>query len=284
MSDAVMHAYVAQTAQAQRVPQVTLAWQGGEPTLMGLDFCRRARDAEADGVPPGMAVERTPQTNGVLLDDEWCAFLAENDYLVGLSIDGPREVHDAYRHDAGGRPVFDRVLAAARRLQRHRVEFNVLCTVNAANAGRPLEVYRFFRGDLGARFIQLIPIVEVETPRSWSGAWGAAAHAEDASATPTPGTVSSRSVRPADYECPKNRLLVTPDGEPGLNWLCAGLKDFFTHTDGRMRRMAAILQRGGEAREVMDLLAAEARATGRNDPCPCGSGAKYKRCCGLAAG
>ena len=131
---------------------------------MGLDFFRRARAAEEGRVPAGMAVERTLQTNGVLLDDEWCAFLAENDYLVGLSIDGPRELHDAYRHDLGGRPVFDKVVAAARRLQKHGAEFNVLCTINAANAGHPLEVYRFFRDELGARYIQLIPIVEVETP------------------------------------------------------------------------------------------------------------------------
>ena len=130
-----------------------------------------------------MAVERTLQTNGVLLDDEWCAFLAENDYLVGLSLDGPRELHDAYRHDRGGRPVFDRVVAAARRLQKHGVEFNVLCTVNAANAGHPLEVYRFFRDELGARFIQLIPIVEVETPPHDG----------------LPGTVTDRSVQPDDY-------------------------------------------------------------------------------------
>ena len=178
-----MEAYIAQTSQAQRVPQVTLAWQGGEPTLMGLDFFRRARAAEAGRVPAGMAVERTLQTNGVLLDDEWCAFLAENDYLVGLSIDGPRELHDAYRHDAGGRPVFDRVVAAARRLQQHGVEFNVLCTINAANAGHPLEVYRFFRDELGARYIQLIPIVEVETPPAGG----------------RPGTVTARSVQPEDY-------------------------------------------------------------------------------------
>ncbi len=381
MRDEVMEAYIAQTAQAQRVPQVTLAWQGGEPTLMGLDFFRRARAAEEGCVPASMAVERTLQTNGVLLDDEWCAFLAENDYLVGLSIDGPRELHDAYRHDLGGRPVFDRVVAAARRLQKHGAEFNVLCTINAANARHPLDVYRFFRDELGARFVQLIPIVEVETPP-----------ADD-----RPGTVSERSVRPEDYgdflnavfdewvrrdvgemfvqtfdgvlaayvrgvsslcifqptcgegvalehngdlyscdhfvdppyllgnimetpvgdlarserqrafgqakqktlpafcractylfacngECPKNRILLTPDGEPGLNWLCAGLTAFFAHTDRRMRLMADILARGDEAPEIMDLLAAEARTTGRNDPCPCGSGKKYKRCCGILAG
>ncbi len=392
MSDEVMEACIGQTAHGQRVPQVTLAWQGGEPTLMGLDFFRRARDAEARLVPAGMTVERTLQTNGVLLDDEWAAFLAENHYLVGLSLDGPREVHDAYRHDAGGHPVFDRVLAAARLLQKHGVEFNVLCTVNAANAGRPLEVYRFFRDELGARFIQLIPIVEVEEPPSWAGAWGHGAQYP----APTSGTVSARSVQPQAYgqfltavfdewvrrdvgevfvqffdgvlaayvrgfsslcvlqptcgegvalehtgdlyscdhfvdpryllgnileapvgelvrserqlafgrakqetlpafcracaylfachgECPKNRLLVTPDGEPGLNWLCAGLKEFFAHTERRMRLMAAILERGGEAPEVMEILAEEARTTGRNDPCPCGSGKKYKRCCGAGA-
>jgi uncharacterized protein len=406
MSDAVMEAYVAQSAQAQRVPQVTLAWQGGEPTLMGLDFFRRARAAEAGRVPAGMAVERTLQTNGVLLDDEWCAFLAENGYLVGLSLDGPRELHDAYRHDAGGHPVFDRVLAAARRLQRHHVEFNVLCTINAANAGHPLEVYRFFRDELGARFLQLIPIVEVDTAPSWPGPWGAAPAAgacaggetpDPASARPRAGSVTDRSVQPADYgrflnaifdewlrrdvgemfvqtfdgvlaawvqgmsslcifrptcgealalehtgdlyscdhfvdrryllgnvletpagdlarserqrafgqakqdtlpsfcracdflfachgECPKNRILLTPEDEPGLNWLCAGLKAFFAHTERPMRLMAEILARGGEAPEVMSLLAAEARTTGRNDPCPCGSGKKYKRCCGVVVG
>jgi uncharacterized protein len=389
MTDEVMGAYIAGTAGAQQVPQVTLAWQGGEPTLMGLDFFRRARAAEAGRVPDGMAVERTLQTNGVLLDDEWCAWLADNEYLVGLSLDGPRELHDAYRHDRGGRPVFDKVVAAARRMQEHGVEFNVLCTINAANAGHPLDVYRFFRDGLGARFIQLIPIVEVAAAPSWDGVWGPAQDGP-----PRAGAVTERSVQPQDYgrflnaifdewvhrdvgemfvqffdgvlaayvrgvsslcvlqptcgegvalehngdlyscdhfvdrlfllgnilqtpvgdlvrsprqeafgrvkqdslpgfcrsceylsacngECPKNRLLLTPDGEPGLNWLCAGLKDFFAHTDGRMRRIAAILARGGEAREVMPLLAEEARTAGRNDPCPCGSGRKYKRCCGL---
>ena len=164
MSEEVLQAYIAQAAQAQRVPQVTIAWQGGEPTLMGLDFFRRARAAEEAGVPAGMAVERTIQTNGVLLDDEWAAFLAENDYLVGLSIDGPRELHDAYRHDKAGNPVFDRVVAAARLLQRHGVEFNVMCTVNARNSLEPLAVYRYFRDELKANFVQFIPIVEVETP------------------------------------------------------------------------------------------------------------------------
>ena len=377
MSDAVMEAYITQTIDAQRVPFVTLAWQGGEPTLMGLDFFRRARQVEAEHLPPGISVERTIQTNGVLLDDEWAAFLAENDYLVGLSIDGPRELHDAFRHDAGGASVFDRVVAAARRLKAAGAEFNILCTVNAANADRPLDVYRFFRDELGARYIQFIPIVEVETPstpvasgtvseRSVSPeAYGAflstifdewirhdvgemfvqffdgvlAAYVRGYSSlcvlrptcgdgvalehngdvyscdhfvdpahllgnvmqTPIGDLVRSEKqrafgrakreslpqyCRECEYvfacngECPKNRILLTPDGEPGLNWLCVGLKQFFAHADRRMRLMADLLREGREARDVMGLLAEEARSTGRNDPCPCGSGRKYKDCCG----
>ncbi len=183
MRDEVMEAYIAQNVAAQRVPHVTIAWQGGEPTLMGLDFYRRARAVEDAHVPAGMTVERTLQTNGVLLDDEWAAFLAETDYLVGLSIDGPRELHDAYRHDAAGGPVFDRVLAAARRLQAAGAEFNVLCAVNSVNARRPLDVYRFFRDELAARYIQFVPIVEIDTPPTAT----------------TPGTVTDRSVQPQEY-------------------------------------------------------------------------------------
>ena len=107
----------------------------------------------------------------------------QNDYLVGLSIDGPRELHDAYRHDKAGNPVFDRVLAAARLLQAHHVEFNVMCTINAVNAAHPLEVYRFFRDELEARYIQFIPIVEIETPPTET----------------RPGTVTDRSVQPEAY-------------------------------------------------------------------------------------
>lgn len=377
MSPEVMQAYIEQTASAQRVPHVTLAWQGGEPTLMGLDFFRQARIAEEACVPPGMTVERTIQTNGVLLDDAWAIWLAQNDYLVGLSIDGPREIHDAYRHDKAGNPVFERVFAAARLLQRHGVEFNVMCTVNAANQDKPLEVYRFFRDELGARYIQFIPIVEVATPPTHgapgtvtertvgSNAYGTflntifdewvrhdvgemfvqtfdgvlAAYVRGYSSlcifqptcgegvalehngdvyscdhfvdpghllgnvleTPVGELVRSEQQRafgrakqqtlPAQCrqctylfacngECPKNRVLVTSDGEPGLNWLCSGLTTFFSHTESRMRQIASILERGGEAREVMAMIAAEERSTGRNDPCPCGSGQKFKRCCG----
>jgi len=183
MTDEVMDVFVHQTIQAQQVPFVTLAWQGGEPTLMGLDFFRRALEVEREVLPEGWQVERTIQTNGTLLDDEWAAFLAENDVLVGLSIDGPRDLHDAYRHGGAGQSVFDKVEAAARLLQKHGAEFNVLCTVNSANGSHPLEVYRYFRDELGARYLQFIPIVEVATPPADGMA----------------GTVTDRSVGSLEY-------------------------------------------------------------------------------------
>lgn len=160
MSDEVLEEYVRQYIGAQQVPEVTIAWQGGEPTLMGLDFFMRSVEYARKHAPPGMSIAHTVQTNGTLLDEAWCEFLRENEFLAGLSIDGPRELHDRYRVDKGGRPTFDRVMEAARLMQRHEVSFNILCTVNAANAGHPLEVYRFFRDELGAQWIQLIPIVE----------------------------------------------------------------------------------------------------------------------------
>ena len=133
MSDEVMEQYIRQTIEGHRVPRVTIAWQGGEPTLMGLDFFRRAINAEKKYLKPGMQIENTFQTNGVLLNEEWCRFFHDNNFLIGLSVDGPRHLHDPYRHDKGGAGTFEKVMRAARLLQQYKVEFNVLCTVNAIN-------------------------------------------------------------------------------------------------------------------------------------------------------
>lgn len=160
MTDDLLEAYVRQYIEAQRVPEVHMAWQGGEPTLMGLDFFRRAIDYQKKYRQPHMTIHNTLQTNGMLLDDAWCEFFRQHDFLIGLSLDGPREMHDAYRVDKGGRPTFDRVMQGLRCLQRHRVEFNVLTAVHAANVEYPLEVYRFLRDEAGARHMQFIPIVE----------------------------------------------------------------------------------------------------------------------------
>ena len=384
MSDEMMETYIRQTIEGHRVPEVTIAWQGGEPTLMGLDFYRRAVKVEKKYIKPGMRIENTFQTNGILIDEEWCKFFHENNFLIGLSLDGPRHLHDAYRHDKGGKSVFDKVVRAARMMQKHKVEFNILCTVNAMNSQHSLEVYRFFRDELETRYIQFIPIVErdnttgnqegtqvtdrtvdpdqygrflIEIFNEWvrrdvgimfvqffdgvlasyvhgystlciltptCGEGVALEHNGDLyscdhfvepryllgniSQTPLPELVASDAQRSfgraksdtlpkycreckflftCHGECPKNRVLTTPDGEPGLNWLCAGLKAFFEHVDRPMQIMADLLRRGQYADRIMKILAQEEGRSipreykvGRNDPCPCGSGEKYKKCHG----
>lgn len=383
MSDEVLESYLRQTIEAQQVPFVTIAWQGGEPTLMGLDFFRRSLEIEKEYLQPGITVERTLQTNGTLLDPEWCEFLRENNYLVGLSLDGPQDLHDTYRRDKAGKATFGRVLRAARLMQEHGVEFNILCTVNAANGSHPLRVYRFFRDELNAHFIQFIPIVErdnqsgnqegdrvtgrsVRPPQwgrflieifdewvhrdvgetfvlnfdgplaNWMGSPSTCVYRPTCGQgmaierngdvyccdhyvepsyllgnlmeTPLVDLVASqkqfrfgqdkRDTLPqyclkcpvlfaCNGECPKNRLLKTPDGEPGLNYLCEGYKAFFGHVNEPMQMMAQLLRQGREAREVTALLERVRAAKGqqafparRNAPCPCGSGRKYKHCHG----
>jgi len=388
MTDEVLERYIRQQCESQAaLPEVTISWQGGEPTLMGLDFFRRSVELAAKYRRPAQSVQYTIQTNGTLLDAEWCAFFREHRVLVGLSIDGPREQHDAYRVDKGGHPTFDKVMQAARLMQHHQVDFNVLCTVHAKNADHSLEVYRFFRDDLRTRHIQFIPIVErvnsdgrtrfqeggTVTDRSvtaeqwgrflttifdewvrrdvgtvfvqmfdaalasWVGAPPALCifsetcgdavaleHTGDLyscdhfvepkhllgniAETPLADLVASPQQRafgaakrdtlprycrecPVRFachgECPKNRFILTPEGEPGLNYLCAGYKAFFTHVDKPMRIMADLLRQGRYADEIMQILKTEAvrlsaavARTGRNEPCPCGSGRKTKRCHG----
>jgi uncharacterized protein len=369
MAPDLLETYIRQVIESQTGPQVTIAWQGGEPTMMGVDFFRTAVELVERYRRPGTTIEHTIQTNGTLLDDAWCDLFLEANVLVGLSMDGPPEMHDAYRVDKGGKPTHHRVLAAARLLQRRGVDFNILCTVHAANAGHPLQIYRYFRDELGARYLQFIPIVERVTaqvlPFAEAG-WGHRA-AERPLYKQEGDQVTQRSVRPEQWgefltvifdewvrrdvgtvfvqlfdaalaswlgttpamcifaetcgdalalehtgdlyscdhfvepayrlgnirdthmlelvaspqqrafgaakrdtlpaycrqcpvrfacngECPRNRFIDTPDGEPGLNYLCAGYRSFFTHIDRPMRTMAALLRSGRYADEVMDLL------------------------------
>ena len=160
MSDETLESYTRQYIQSQQVPEVNFAWQGGEPTLMGLDFFRKAVAYQQKYDRPGMRIENTLQTNGTLLDDKWCRFFAKNHFLIGISLDGPREAHDAYREDKGGAPTFERVVRAIQRLKNHKVDVNILTCVSAANVTQPLEVYRFLRDEIGAEYLQFIPIVE----------------------------------------------------------------------------------------------------------------------------
>jgi len=158
MTDEVLEAYVSKYIASQPVPEVGFAWQGGEPLLMGLDFFRRAVNLQKR-YSQGKQISNSIQTNGTLLTDEWCEFLAANDFLVGLSLDGPEDVHNYYRVDRNGKPSFDAVMRGLKLLKKHGVEFNILACVNRISSTKPLDVYRFFKRQ-GARFIQFIPIVE----------------------------------------------------------------------------------------------------------------------------
>ncbi len=160
MSETVLETFLRQYIETQRVPEITVGWQGGEPTLRGLDFFRRAVALEEQYCRPGQRILNALQTNGSTLTDEWGEFLSQHGFLVGLSLDGPAALHDAYRRDKAGQPTFERVMRGLRLLQKHRVEYNILTTVHAANAAHPLQVYRFLRDEAGAQFIQFIPIVE----------------------------------------------------------------------------------------------------------------------------
>jgi uncharacterized protein len=386
MDDEMLERYIRQLIDSHQIDQVAVAWQGGEPTLMGLDFYRRAMELEEKHARPGMTFLNTMQTNGTLLDDEWCAFFKEHNFLIGISIDGPRELHDVYRVDKGGKPTFDRVMRGVRLLQKHEVEYNILTTVNQVNGDHPLAVYHFIRDEIGADWMQFIPVVErinddgrtlyqqgntvsdrsvqaeqfgrflseiydewvyndvgrvyVQTfeaaLRNWLGmnasgmcvfnetcGQGLAIehngdlyacdhfvepdyflgniqqeHMIELVSSPEqlkfgqdkldslPQYCLDCDVRFACHgECPKNRFILTPDGEGGLNYLCAGFKDFFRHVDFPMKLMAGLIRRNRPADEVMALLAAEEvkwgalfAQAGRNDPCPCGSGRKHKQC------
>jgi len=379
MNDDVMEAYITQLLAAHRTDDVTIAWQGGEPTLMGVEFFRRAVDVAERVKQPHQRLAHTIQTNATLVTDEMAQFFAEKEFLVGVSIDGPRELHDVYRVDKRGGPTFDKVIEGLETLRRHGADVNVLCSVHAANAEHPLKVYRFFRDQLHVQYLQLIPIVErvndtgfqegdTVTDRSVSAdQWGRFLNAifdewstkdigqifvstfdaalakwldlpgglcifnetcGNAVALEHNGDVYScdHFVEPAYLlgniletqlvelvakpeqrafgdakrdtlprqcrecpalfachgECPKNRFILSEEGEPGLNYLCAGYLMFFHHVDRPMELMAQVVREGAYADEAMPVIKAwtEARyrEVGRNDPCPCGSGRKYKLC------
>jgi len=158
MSDKVLESYIRQHVAAQEAPVVTFTWQGGEPTLLGVGYFRNLVKIQGKHAN-GRRIDNAFQTNGVSLDDQWCQFLAENKFLVGVTVDGPRALHDRYRVDKGGQPTFDRVMRGIGYLKKHGVEFNTLTDVHKGNASHPLEVYRFLK-DAGSGFMQFIPIVE----------------------------------------------------------------------------------------------------------------------------
>ena len=361
MSEALLERFVREYIAGVTGDEVVFSWQGGEPTLLGLDFFRKAVALQAQYAKPGQRIENDLQTNGTLLDDDWARFLKEHRFLVGLSIDGPKDLHDRYRVTKRGAPTFDDVFGAAKLLQRFDVPFNTLTCVNRYNATRPLDVYRFLREEVGSTYLQFIPIVqargfETTAPGTWPAAQRPVVGSPRAKPDHPDSVVTDWSVDPDEYgeflcaiwdewrrvdfgkvlvnfaetlvaqhlglpsqvcvfartcgkgvalehdgsiyscdhyvypenrlghlngegsladlvfsptqvrfgyakseslprycrdcafvsdcfgECPKNRLLLAPDGEAGVNYLCRGLMRFFAHAGPQADEIAARLR------------------------------------------
>lgn len=159
MEDALLESYILQHISASTGPDIFFSWHGGEPTMAGLDYFKRIVEIQKKYRPSNSRILNGIQTNGTLLDEEWCQFLACENFIVGISIDGPEELHSLNRHFSDGRPAFNRTLRGYRLLQSYRIPCEVLCVVSARNVSQPLRVYRYFK-ELDARFITFLPLVE----------------------------------------------------------------------------------------------------------------------------
>ena len=319
MNDDILETYIKQHIEASGDQTVLFSWHGGEPMVLGRSYFEKIVDLQFKHNPAGKKIVNGMQTNGTLLDEGWCRFLAENGFYVGISLDGPEDIHNEYRHTRDGRPTHRDVVRGYRLLQGHGVQPEILCVVNARSAQSPLRVYKYFK-QLDARNITFLPLVEpgvrpcVSERSVPSEAWGRFLCAvfdewvrEDIGAVkvqvfeealrtafgqehslcifrPTCGDIPVLEHNGDFYscdhfvdgnhllgnlrdnslieliedprlrgfgeakleglprlcreclvrdmcngECPKNRLGTTPDGEPGLNYLCEGYKLFFMH-------------------------------------------------------
>jgi uncharacterized protein len=360
MPENLLEEYVIQHIKASTGPVIAFSWHGGEPTLLGLDYFRRIVALQHRHQPRDKRIYNGLQTNGILLDDEWCRFLSSEGFGVGLSLDGPAEFHDLYRVTRGKGPTHRQVMRAFERLNRHGISCDILCAVNDQNVLQPIRVYRFFK-EIGGRYIGFLPIVQKTSesgltvtpqtvPPDAFGEFLCAIFDEwtrtdigritvqifEEAARPAQGLDHSlcifrktcgeipvvenngnfyscdhfvdpqhlignirevalsqllncpeqRAFGEAKHAslprycrqcevlgmcnggCPKDRFLQTPDGEPGLNFLCRGFKRFFTHSLPFFRKVVELARLRQEKNKI-----------GRNDPCPCGSGLKYKKCC-----
>jgi uncharacterized protein len=368
MSESVLEEYIAQHIDASSGPVIRFSWHGGEPMMLGLDCFRKIVSFQTKHKPHGKKISNGMQTNGTLLDEEWCRFFAREGFTVGLSLDGPKEMHDLYRLSRSGEPTHERAMRGYRLLQQYGIPRDILCVVHAGNVHHPLEVYKFFR-EIGAEYIGFLPLVEplpdwsgvsVRTPPAeafgnflckifdkWAGrdigrikvqifeeaastALGhehnlcifrktcgdipvvehngdffSCDHFVDAGHrqgnildTPLAELIESKEQRAfgqakldalprlcrecevlalCNGGCPKDRFIITPEENHGLNYLCEGYRRFFTHCRQFIEQLAA-LKRSHDRETTATKIGARARI-GRNAPCPCGSGRKYKKCC-----
>lgn len=374
MPDDILENYIVEHIGASRDSTIRFSWHGGEPTLLGLDYFRKIVEVQQRHIPPRRGIANGIQTNGTLLTEAWCRFLAREGFSLGLSLDGPQEMHDKYRLTRDGRPTHKQALQGYNLLRRHGITPDILCVVNAHNVQYPARVYRFFR-EIGARYIGFLPLVEPR-PEAEGGVSPITVQAEafgrflctvfdewqerdigrikvqifeeavktafdeeheiclfrrtcgDIPVIEHNGDLFScdhfldpdhrlGNIREASLgellespalrafgrdkwdrlphycrvcevlplchgECPKNRFIRTPDGEEGLNYLCAAYKRFFSHSRPFVEELAGLWRRQTPKRPAPQAGtgAGPARTRiGRNDPCPCGSGKKYKKCC-----
>ncbi len=362
MTDETLEIFVKNYIETNPAQEINFAWQGGEPTLMGIDFFKKAVELQKQ-YSDGRKISNAFQTNGIVLDDEWCEFLAENHFLIGISIDGPPEINDAFRVDREGKPTTDIVLRAIEKMKKAGVTFNSLSCVNRLSGSKPLEVYNFLKS-IGIDFMQFIPIVE-RVPDEEAEKLGIdLAPPPDLDEEPEASEVTKWSVQPRQYGnflnsifdewvkkdvgkifvqifdvalsawvgyppslcsfapkcgnalilehngdvyacdhfmypkykrgnilnqsleeiifspeqikfgsdkldalpefclkcnvrfvcnggCPKQRFLMTKQGDAGLNYLCAGYKKFFKHIDPDMQTMANLIRMGRPAADIM---------------------------------
>ncbi len=367
MPEDILEEYILQHIEACPDAVIPFAWHGGEPTLLGLEYFHKIVELQSKHQPVHRRIINGIQTNGTLLDEEWCRFLAAEGFGVGISLDGPQEMHDSHRLTKGGQPTHTQALRGYELLRKHRIPCDVLCVVHAQNVLHPREVYRFFK-QIKAASIGFLPLVEpradldegVSPSTVPSESFGTFLCTifdewtsqdigqvriqifEETAATAlgqehtlcifkkTCGDVpviehngdffacdhfvngehhlgNIRETRLVDLiespaqrafgqlkrhtlpryclecdvlnlcngGCPKDRILRAPDGEAGLNYLCAGYKRFFTHCRPFLAELTALRQPSPRAA----VHAPVHPAVGRNDPCPCGSGKKYKKCC-----
>jgi len=371
MPDDILESYIVQHIRSAPQSSIRFSWHGGEPTLLGVDYFRRIVALQRKHCPPDRHITNGIQTNGTLLDADWCRFLASEGFNVGLSLDGPQQLHDRYRVTKRRQPTYRQTMRGYELLQQYNVYFDILCVVNAYNVRHPAEVYQFFK-QIGAPTIGFLPLVEpspdsqnAASDRSvpaeafgsflctvfdeWkrrdigqvkvqifeevsrtafgqeqrlcifrktcgdipviehNGDFYACDHFVDSghlwgniAATPLVDMLESRQQRAfgqakqdtlpryclacevrnlCNGECPKNRFIQTPDGEPGLNYLCAGYKRFFSHCRPFVEELANLWRRQSLEPQTPAATVRSGPKTGRNDPCPCGSGRKYKKCC-----
>ena len=338
MTDEILEKFIIQNIEASTEEIINFSWHGGEPMLAGIDFFRKAVEIQKKHKPGGRLIINGIQTNGTLIDEEWAGFMAEENFIAGVSIDGPEDLHNKFRRSPGNKPTHHDVLRGWRILQQYGVTSEILCVVSAMNAKHPLVVYDYFRS-LGARFMTFLPLV-VKQPGSATDVTSESVTAEefgeflitifdrwveqdigeikvqifeeaartafgqehtlcifkiDCGGVPVlehngdfyscdhyvddehlVGNIKNGSLTAfldsrqqkrfgraksrklpryclecevrsmCNGECPKNRFINTPDGEPGLNYLCQGYKKFFNHCRPFVEAVAAMWNSPGQ--------------------------------------